>query len=68
MGRIVAGMATVHAPQLFTRPPEEDPRKLDASTEAMRKLGTVLDETRPDALIVFASDHMETFFRVRVLP
>lgn len=62
MGRIVAGMATVHAPQLFTRPPEEDPRKLDASVEAMRRLGKVLDDTRPDALIVFASDHMETFF------
>jgi 2,3-dihydroxyphenylpropionate 1,2-dioxygenase len=62
MGQIVAGMATVHAPQLFTRPPEEDPRKLDASIEAMRRLGTVLDQTRPDALIVFASDHMETFF------
>src|SRR4051812_11333202 len=29
MGKIVAGMATVHAPQLFTRPPEEDPRQLD---------------------------------------
>jgi len=62
MGQIVAGMATVHAPQLFTRPPEEDPCKLDASIEAMRKLGDVLDETKPDALVVFASDHMETFF------
>lgn len=62
MGQIVAGMATVHAPQLFTRPPEEDPCKLDASVAAMQRLGNVLDETRPDALIVFASDHMETFF------
>jgi len=62
MGQIVAAMATVHAPQLFTRPPEEDPRQLDASIAAMRKLGRALDETRPDALIVFASDHMETFF------
>jgi len=62
MGQIVAGMATVHAPQLFTRPPEEDPCKLDASIAAMQRLGEVLDETRPDALVVFASDHMETFF------
>jgi len=62
MGKIVAAMATVHAPQLFTRPPEEDPRQLDASIAAMRKLGKVLDETRPDALVIFASDHMETFF------
>ena len=28
----------------------------------MRKLGEVLDETKPDALVIFASDHMETFF------
>src|ERR1700744_6249791 len=62
MGKIVAAMATVHAPQLFTRPPEENPAQLDAGIAAMRRLGKVLDETKPDALIVFASDHMETFF------
>src|ERR1700683_744262 len=62
MGKIAAAMATMHAPQLFTRPPEEDPAQLDAGIAAMRKLGKVLDETKPDALIVFASDHMETFF------
>ncbi len=62
MGKIVAAMATMHAPQLFTRPPEEDPEQLDAGIAAMRKLGQVLDETKPDALVVFASDHMETFF------
>jgi aromatic ring-opening dioxygenase catalytic subunit (LigB family) len=62
MGKVVAAMASVHAPQLFTRPPEEDPRQLDAGIAAMRKLGQVLDETKPDALIIFASDHMETFF------
>src|SRR5262245_9870882 len=62
MGKIVAAMATMHAPQLFTRPPEEDPAQLDAGIAAMRKLGEVLDETKPDALVIFASDHMETFF------
>ena len=62
MGQIVAAMATMHAPQLFTRPPEEDPKQLDAGIAAMRRLGKLLDETKPDALIVFASDHMETFF------
>jgi 2,3-dihydroxyphenylpropionate 1,2-dioxygenase len=62
MGKIVAAMASVHAPQLFTRPPEEDPKQLDAGIAAMRELGKVLDETKPDALIIFASDHMETFF------
>ena len=62
MGQIVAAMATMHAPQLFTRPPEEDPKQLDAGIAAMRQLGKLLDETKPDALIVFGSDHMETFF------
>jgi aromatic ring-opening dioxygenase catalytic subunit (LigB family) len=62
MGKIVAAMATMHAPQLFTRPPEEDPKQLDAGIAAMRKLGQILDETKPDALVIFASDHLETFF------
>src|SRR6478609_3524251 len=67
MGKIVASMATMHAPQLFTRPPEEDPKQLDAGIAAMRQLGRVLDETRPDVLLICASDHMETFF-LRTVP
>jgi 2,3-dihydroxyphenylpropionate 1,2-dioxygenase len=62
MGKIVAAMATVHAPQLFTRPPSEDPAQLDADIAAMRELGKSLDETKPDAVIVIGSDHLETFF------
>lgn len=62
MGKIVAAMATVHAPQLFTRPPSEDLAQLDADIAAMRELGKTLDETKPDALIVIGSDHLETFF------
>ncbi len=62
MGQIVAAMATVHAPQLFTRPPSEDPAQLDADIAAMRELGRSLDKTAPDAAIVIGSDHLETFF------
>ena len=62
MGKIVAAMATVHAPQLFTRPPTEIPEQLDADIAAMRELGKSLDETRPDVAIVLGSDHLETFF------
>lgn len=62
MGEIVAAMATVHAPQLFTRPPTEDPAQLDADIAAMRQLGLVLEKARPDAIIVIGSDHLETFF------
>jgi aromatic ring-opening dioxygenase catalytic subunit (LigB family) len=62
MGQIVAAMATVHAPQLFTYPPSEDPAQLDADIAAMRQLGKDLDEIKPDAVIVIGSDHLETFF------
>lgn len=63
MGQIVAAGATVHAPQFFTRPPTEDFQQLDAGLAAMRLLGRqMLDETKPDALIVIGSDHLETFF------
>jgi 2,3-dihydroxyphenylpropionate 1,2-dioxygenase len=62
MGKIVAAMATVHAPQLFFRPPSEDPAQLDADIAAMRQLGRDLDEIKPDAAIVIGNDHLETFF------
>ena len=62
MGKIVAAMATVHAPQLFTRPPSEDPAQLDADIAAMRQLGKTLEETKPDLAIIVGSDHLETFF------
>ncbi len=62
MAEIVWAQATVHAPQLLTRPPQEDPAQLDADIAAMRELGKLLDETKPDALIVLGIDHVETFF------
>src|SRR5712692_1859026 len=62
MGQIVAAMATVHAPQLFTYPPSEDPAQLDADVAAMRELGKTLEEAKPDAVIVIGSEHLETFF------
>ena len=61
MGKIVFAAATVHAPQLFVYPPSEDPKQLDADIAAMRHLGTLLDETKPDLAIVIGSDHLETF-------
>ncbi|HQR32116.1 MAG TPA: hypothetical protein PLK30_05205 [Blastocatellia bacterium] len=61
MGEIVAAMATCHAPQLFTYPPDEDHAQLDASIAGMRELGKLLDETKPDVIIFLGSDHLETF-------
>ena len=61
MGEIVAAMATCHAPQLFTYPPDEDHAQLDASIAGMRELGKLLDDTAPDVIIFLGSDHLETF-------
>jgi protocatechuate 4,5-dioxygenase beta chain/2,3-dihydroxyphenylpropionate 1,2-dioxygenase len=54
-------MATCHAPQLFTYPPDEDSAQLDASIAGMREIGKLLDETEPDVIIFLGSDHLETF-------
>jgi 2,3-dihydroxyphenylpropionate 1,2-dioxygenase len=62
MGEIVWSASTVHAPQLLTRPPQENQAQLEASIAAMAELGAGLDETRPDALILVGIDHVETFF------
>jgi 2,3-dihydroxyphenylpropionate 1,2-dioxygenase len=61
MGHIVAALGTCHTPYLFTRPPDENPQQLDAAAAAMRELGKVLDETKPDVIVFLGSDHVETF-------
>ncbi len=61
MGEIIAAVATCHAPQLFTYPPDEDTAQLDASIAGMRELGKLLDETKPDVILFLGSDHLETF-------
>jgi 2,3-dihydroxyphenylpropionate 1,2-dioxygenase len=62
MGKIVAAVATVHAPQLFVRPPSEIPEQLDADIAAMRELAKDIADSKPDLAIVIGSDHLETFF------
>lgn len=61
MGEIVAAVGTCHTPYMFTRPPDEKPEELDAAGAAMQDLGKVLDETKPDVIVFFGSDHVETF-------
>jgi aromatic ring-opening dioxygenase LigB subunit len=61
MGEIVAAVGTCHTPYLFTRPPDEDPKQLDAAAAAIQELGKVLDETKPDVVLMFGADHVETF-------
>lgn len=62
MGEVVAAAAAVHAPQILSRPQDEDLGKIDASTDALHRLGEVLDETAPDVLLVIGLDHLETFW------
>jgi 2,3-dihydroxyphenylpropionate 1,2-dioxygenase len=62
MAEIVAAAAAVHAPQLLSRPPYEELDKLDSSTDALHAFGRVLQEARPDAVIVVGIDHLETFW------
>ena len=62
MGEVVAAFSAVHAPQLISRPQDEELAKLDRGTDALHRLGEVLDETAPDALIVIGLDHLETFW------
>ncbi len=62
MGEIVWAAGSVHAPQLLTRPPQEDQAQLQAGIDAMGVLGQELDATQPDALVLIGIDHVETFF------
>ena len=62
MGGFVFGAATAHAPQMLTLPPQEDPAQLGAGIAAMRELGKLLDETKPDVLLFLGIDHVETYF------
>jgi 2,3-dihydroxyphenylpropionate 1,2-dioxygenase len=61
MGEIVAAISTCHTPYMFTRPPDEKPEQLDQAAAAMQEVGKVLDETKPDVIVFFGSDHVETF-------
>lgn len=62
MGEIVWAAATVHAPQVLTRPPQEDQSQLEASIAAMAELGQSMEAEKPDALIIVGLDHVEAFF------
>src|SRR5499427_1356717 len=61
MGEIVTAFGVCHSPHLLTRPPDEVPEQSEASIAAMRELGKLLDETKPDVILFLGSDHLETF-------
>ena len=61
MGEIVAALGTCHTPYLFTRPPDENAQQLDQAAAAIQELGKALDESKPDVILMFGADHVETF-------
>ena len=61
MGEIVAAFGVCHSPHLLTRPPDKFPSNPEASIGAMREMGKVLDETKPDVIVFLGSDHLDTF-------
>ena len=61
MGEIVAALGTCHTPYLFTRPPDETAQQLDQAAAAIHELGRALDESKPDVILMFGADHVETF-------
>src|SRR5213596_1886290 len=61
MGEIVTAFGVCHSPHLLTRPPDEILEQSEASIAAMRELGKLLDETKPDVILFLGSDHLETF-------
>ena len=61
MGEIVAALGTCHTPYLFTRPPDENAQQLDQTVAAIEELGKALDESKPDVILMFGADHVETF-------
>jgi aromatic ring-opening dioxygenase catalytic subunit (LigB family) len=46
---------------MFTRPPDENPAQLEQAGRAMEELGKALDESKPDVILFFGADHVETF-------
>ena len=60
-GRNRCSIRRVSLAALLTRPPDEVPEQSEASIGAMRQLGKLLDETKPDAIIFLGSDHLDTF-------
>jgi 2,3-dihydroxyphenylpropionate 1,2-dioxygenase len=61
LGEIVAALGTCHTPYLFTRPPDENAQQLDQAAAAIQELGKALDESKPDVILMFGADHVETF-------
>lgn len=64
MVKIVGAFATSHTPQILVQPKisEEFTRQLQEVHNALMQVGRRIKEANADTIIVFGSDHMETFW------
>jgi hypothetical protein len=60
MGEIVAGFGVPHSPAFPAQVAREGPNSVPA--QLYREVAQALDAIKPDVLVVFDSDHLNTFF------
>ena len=61
-GGVAFGFCVSHAPQIFTRPKEEDPAELERMHEGYRTVARRVREQQVDALVIVALDHLHNHF------
>jgi len=64
MAQIVGAFATSHTPQILVQPKisEEFTRQLQEVHKALMEVGKRIRNANADTIIIFGSDHMETFW------
>ncbi len=64
MARLVLGLGATHAPGITARAEEEPPEKRERVYANYDKLKAVVEEAKPDVLIVVANDHVTYMFDI----
>ncbi|ABP50133.1 protocatechuate 4,5-dioxygenase [Pyrobaculum arsenaticum] len=64
MAKIVLGLAATHAPGITARAEEEPPHVRERVYGNYEKLRGVLEEAKPDVLLVVANDHVTYMFEI----
>lgn len=62
MARIVAALAAAHDPLITGMPDVAKLKQWKSIMDAFAELRSVLESSRPDALVILGTDHMNTFF------
>jgi predicted class III extradiol MEMO1 family dioxygenase len=62
MAKIVAALAAAHDPLITAAEDVANPKQRSRIMHAFSELRSVLEASKPDVLVVFGTDHMNTFF------